>query len=68
MLSDGALRQLLVRDGAELLLAVAVAGMLAATVARLRRGRVGPARCPGCGRTVARVYDACPHCDHPVVG
>ncbi|HEX3623730.1 MAG TPA: hypothetical protein VHT97_15555 [Acidimicrobiales bacterium] len=55
----------LVRDGAEILLAVAVGGMLWSAVGRLRRGQVRPVLCPGCGRTVSRVYDACPHCGHP---
>ena len=52
----------LLRDGAEVLLAVAVGGMLWAAVARLRRGQARPRLCPGCGRTVSLVYDACPHC------
>jgi predicted amidophosphoribosyltransferase len=52
----------MIRDGAELLLAVAVGGMLWAAVTRLRRGQARPRLCPGCGRAVSRVYDACPHC------
>ena len=58
----------MMRDGAEILLAVAVAGMLWATVARMRREQAVPALCPGCGRSVSRVYDACPHCGHLIRG
>ncbi len=52
----------MVRDLVEVLMAVAVGGMLFSAVARLRRGQAHPRLCPGCGRTVSRVYDACPHC------
>jgi predicted amidophosphoribosyltransferase len=52
----------MVRNVSEILLAVAVGGMLVSAVARLRRGQARPLLCPGCGRTVSRVYDACPHC------
>ncbi len=52
----------MVRNVAEILLVVAVGGMLWSAVARLRRGQVRPLLCPGCGRPVSRVYDACPHC------
>lgn len=55
-----------IRDGAEILLVVAVGGMLWSALARLRRGQARPVLCPGCTRTVSRVYDACPHCGHPV--
>ena len=58
----------LVRDGAEVLMVVAVGGMVWAALTRLRRGQARPRLCPGCGRTVARIYDACPHCGHPVTG
>jgi predicted amidophosphoribosyltransferase len=63
MVGDG-----LVRDGAELALAVAVGGMLWSAIRRLRRGQARPVLCPGCGRAVSRVYDACPRCGHPTVG
>ena len=54
-----------VRDAAEIMLAVAVGGMLWSAVARLRRGQARPVLCPGCGRTMSRVYDACPYCGLP---
>ncbi len=50
------------RDGAEILFALAVGGMLWGAVTRLRRGQARPRLCPGCGRTVSLVYAACPHC------
>jgi len=52
----------MVRDAIEILMAVAVGGMLVSAVTRLRRGQASPRLCPGCGRTVSRVYAACPHC------
>lgn len=55
----------MVRDAAEILFVVAVGGMLWSAVTRLRRGQVRPHLCPGCGRTVSRVYDTCPRCGHP---
>jgi predicted amidophosphoribosyltransferase len=58
----------MVRDLTEILLAVAVGGMLVSAVARLRRGQARPLLCPGCGRSVSRVYDACPHCGRPLPG
>lgn len=58
----------MVRDLLEILLAVAVGGMLVSAMARLRRGQAHPLLCPGCGRTVSRVYRACPHCGSPVSG
>ena len=47
---------------AEVLLVVAVGGMLASAVARARRGQVGPVRCGQCGRAGSRAYPRCPHC------
>ena len=53
---------------AEILMVVALGGMLWAALTRLCRGQVRPRLCPGCSRPVSRVYDACPHCRHPVNG
>ncbi|MDQ6726918.1 MAG: hypothetical protein M3066_12235 [Actinomycetota bacterium] len=58
----------MVRDVAEVLVVVAVGGMLWSAVTRLRRGQARPVLCPGCRRPVSRVYDACPHCGGPVRG
>ncbi len=52
----------MVRDVAEVLVVMAVGGMLWSAVTRLRRGQARPFLCPGCGRAISRVYDACPHC------
>ena len=52
----------MVRNLAEILLVIAVGGMLVSTLTRLRRGQASPRLCPGCGRTVSRVYAACPRC------
>jgi hypothetical protein len=58
----------MVRDLTEILLAVAVGGMLTSAVTRLRRGQARPLLCPGCNRSDSRVYDACPHCGRPLLG
>ena len=55
----------MVRNVAEILLVIAVGGMLFSALTRLRRGQAIPRLCPGCSRTVSRVYDACPRCGHP---
>jgi len=56
----------MVRNVAELMLAVAVGGMLFSALTRLRRGQAIPRLCPGCGRTVSRVYEACPRCGQTI--
>ena len=55
----------MVRNLAEILITVAIGGMLFSALARLRRGQANPRLCPGCGRTVSRVYVACPRCGQP---
>ncbi|MGI8777003.1 MAG: hypothetical protein ACR2LJ_06360 [Acidimicrobiales bacterium] len=55
----------LVGDGAEVLLVVAVGGMLWSAVARLLHGRIGVVRCRACGRTGSRAYPRCPWCEQP---
>ena len=52
-----------IRDGLELLIVVAVGGMLWAAVARLRRGEIRVYRCIACGRPTSRGYPRCKHCD-----
>ncbi|MBV8981050.1 MAG: hypothetical protein JO086_09145 [Acidimicrobiia bacterium] len=52
----------LVRDALEVLLVIAVGGILWSAVWRVRRGEVAVARCAACGRTSSRAYEACPHC------
>jgi acyl-CoA synthetase (AMP-forming)/AMP-acid ligase II len=53
----------LIRDGLEVLIVVAVGGMLAAAVGRLRRGEVRVYRCFWCDRPTSRAYPRCRHCD-----
>jgi uncharacterized OB-fold protein len=52
----------LVRDAIEVLLVIAVGGILWSAVGRLRRGEVEVVRCPSCGRASSHAYDECPHC------
>jgi len=52
----------LVRDALEVLLVVAVGGVLWSAVGRMRRGEVQVVRCPSCGRAVSRAYERCGHC------
>lgn len=52
----------LVRDALEVLLVVAVGGILWSAIGRMRRGEVTVARCASCGRAVSRAYEACPYC------
>jgi predicted amidophosphoribosyltransferase len=56
----------MVRNAAEILITVAIGGMLFSALTRLRRGQASPRLCPGCGRTVSRVYAACPRCGHAI--
>jgi len=51
-----------VRDALEVLIVLAVGGVLWSAIARLRRGQITVARCGACGRPAARVYSTCPHC------
>jgi hypothetical protein len=52
----------LVRDALELLIVIAVGGMLWSAVARLRRGQIRVVRCPACARPTSRAYPRCKHC------
>jgi predicted amidophosphoribosyltransferase len=56
----------LVRDGLEVLMAVAVGGMLWAAIGRLRRGEIRPPLCPSCNRPASRASDHCKHCGAPL--
>ncbi|HVF13183.1 MAG TPA: zinc ribbon domain-containing protein [Acidimicrobiales bacterium] len=53
----------MVQVALDVLLVVAVGGMLWSAVARIRQGRVVVPRCPSCGRAVSRANPRCPHCD-----
>ncbi|HEX6596495.1 MAG TPA: hypothetical protein VF045_06140 [Acidimicrobiales bacterium] len=52
----------LVRDVLEVLIVVAVGGMLWSAVTRIRRGEMAVVRCPSCGRPSSRAYERCPRC------
>ena len=52
----------LVRDALEVLLVIAVGGILWSAVGRMRRGEIHVVRCPSCGRTSSRAYEECPQC------
>ena len=53
----------LIRDGFEVLIVVAVGGMLVAAIGRLRRGEIRVYRCFFCDRPTSRAYPRCKHCD-----
>ncbi len=52
----------LIRDGLEVLMAVAVGGMLWSVIRRARRGELRVYRCVACERPTSRGYPRCKHC------
>jgi uncharacterized OB-fold protein len=52
----------LVRDALEVLMVVAVGGILWSAISRLRRGEIAVSRCPECGRAVSRADGRCREC------
>ncbi|MGC1513184.1 MAG: hypothetical protein WA797_09745 [Acidimicrobiales bacterium] len=52
----------LVRDVLEVLIAVAVGGMLWSAIRRGRRGELRVYRCVDCDRPTSRGYPRCKHC------
>ena len=52
----------LVRDGLEVLVVVAIGGMLVSALRRLRRGDIPVFRCPACDRPTTRANPRCRHC------
>jgi hypothetical protein len=52
----------LVRDLLELLIVIAIGGMLVSAVQRLRRGEIRAFVCPSCGRPTTRANGICKHC------
>jgi uncharacterized OB-fold protein len=56
----------LLRDGFEVLVVVAVGGMLVSALRRLRRGEIVAYVCPACGRPTTRANGTCRHCGAPV--
>jgi predicted amidophosphoribosyltransferase len=56
----------LIRDLLELLIVIAVGGMLISAVRRLRRGEIAVYRCPSCDRPTTRANGICKHCGAPL--
>jgi uncharacterized OB-fold protein len=56
----------LVRDALEVLLVVAVGGILWSAIGRLRKGEISVARCEACGRPVSRADARCRECGAPL--
>lgn len=52
----------LVRDALEVLIVIAVGGMLWSAIRRLRRGEIEVFRCRECDRPTSRAYPQCKHC------
>ena len=52
----------LVRDALEVLIVIAIGGMLVSVVRRLRAGAIPVYRCPACERPTTRANGTCKHC------
>lgn len=52
----------LIRDLLEVLIVIAVGGMLVSAVRRLRAGSLPVYRCPACERPTTRANGICKHC------
>ena len=52
----------LIRDAFELLIVVAIGGMVWSVLTRLRRGQLRVPRCTECGGPASRAYPKCRHC------
>jgi hypothetical protein len=52
----------LVRDALELLIVIAIGGMLVSAIRRLRRGEIEVYRCWSCERPTSRAFPQCKHC------
>lgn len=55
----------LIRDLFEVLIVIAVGGMLITVVRRLRRGEIKVIRCTECHRPTSRAYPVCKWCGEP---
>ena len=52
----------LVRDALELLIVIAIGGMVVSAIMRLRRGQIRVYTCWSCGRPTSRAFPQCKHC------
>ncbi len=57
---------ILIRDALELLIVIAVGGMVVSSIGRLRRREIAVYRCTACDRPTSRAYPRCKHCDTPL--
>ena len=55
----------LVRDALEVVIVLAVGGMVVSAVRRLWRGQIKVYRCPACDRPTTRANPRCRHCGAP---
>ena len=55
----------LVRDALEVLIVIAIGGILWTAIGKLRRGEIRVVRCESCGRPTSRAYPNCKHCGAP---
>jgi len=53
------------RDTLEVLIVIAVGGMLWSAIVKLRRGEIRVVRCEHCGRPTSNAYAVCKHCGAP---
>jgi uncharacterized OB-fold protein len=53
------------RDTLELLIVIAVGGMVWSAIVKLRRGQIPVVRCEQCGRPTSNAYAICKHCGAP---
>lgn len=56
---------ILLRDLFEVLIVIAVGGMLVTVIRRLRRGEIRVIRCTECQRPTSRAYPVCKWCGAP---
>ncbi len=52
----------LIRDAFEIMIVVAIGGMVWSVLSRLRRGQLVVPSCPECGNPASRAYPNCRHC------
>lgn len=52
----------IVRDGLEVVIALAVGATLVAAILKAKRGQVQTVHCSACNRMTSRIYASCPRC------
>ena len=56
----------LFRDAIEVVIVVALGGMLVSALRRVRRGEIRPYECAACSRPTTRANGVCKHCGEPI--